>query len=128
MESDGVLKKFSYWACIVSVAGSVLGMIVCIASAVVPETYHPLWTLCAILFGCMAVAMAQLANIERVGYVGWQQKAIHIPLHQNIRGKRADIVIIDTPEEIKIEEETTVNIEVEVETDDEGTHDVEKHS
>lgn len=68
------------------------------------------------------------ADIPFQTYVGWQQKAIHIPSHQNLCGKRADIVIIDTPEEIEVDEETTVNTEMEVKIDDEGVHDVEKHS
>ena len=68
------MKKFTYRCCLFAMFMSVLGMIICIASAVSPDSYHPLWTLSALLFGLHAAEMAVIANSCKVGVKGWQEE------------------------------------------------------
>ena len=102
------MKKFTYRCCLFAMFMSVLGMIICIASAVSPDSYHPLWTLSALLFGVRAVGMAFLSNIFKTGVKGWKEEEAS----DNIRGNRSELT------EIELEEEITINVETEVESDE----------
>lgn len=101
------MKKFTYRCCLFAMFMSVLGMIICIASAVSPDSYHPLWTLSALLFGVHAVGMAFLSNIFKTGVKGWKEEEAS----DNVRGDRSKLFDLTLEENKRLHRERDELIE-----------------
>lgn len=101
------MKKFTYRLCLFAMFMSVLGMIICITSAVTPESYHPLWTLSALLFGLHAAEMAVIASNYKVGIKGWQEEEAG----DNVRGERSNLFDLTVEENARLHQEKAELIE-----------------